>query len=147
MNITTYYLEQSPMTNEIAQNFRDENKQPVPGADLRLSLIRDFVCEKALTSLERNARDVPELVIPSNVLCDLLKEAEEIQQKDDAKRKQKKLERVEMERVINEPRRQEAEQRRQAITPKRMVENVVKAISPRKSSRIRNMTTQPSYKV
>lgn len=105
------------------------------------------MCEKAVPSLEKDAHDVPELIIPSNILCDLLNRAEKIQQKDDRKEEAKNLARVERERVLNETRRREAELSRQATTPKRMVESVVKAISPRKSTRIQDMMKRPSYRV
>ncbi len=95
------------------------------------------MCENAITSPRKNARDVLEFIITSNILYQLLERAEKLQQEDD--KKLKKIERIHEERVNNERQRREAEQRQQVSTPKRIIKSTLKAVTPRKSSRISNI--------
>ncbi|KAF2228475.1 hypothetical protein EV356DRAFT_457746 [Viridothelium virens] len=67
----------------ISQEFRDKNGQPVSNADLRVSL-SDFVSDEVMLPL---GEDIPEFVLTSQVLCQVLKSAEEKHQNgEDAKR-------------------------------------------------------------
>ncbi|KAI9710498.1 MAG: hypothetical protein M1820_002634 [Bogoriella megaspora] len=89
----------------INQDFRDKNGQPVSNADLRVSL-SDFVSDEVMLPL---GEDIPEFVLTSQVLCQVLKSAEEKHQngenvkKAGEKRQQKSLRRSERIRNLVKP--------------------------------------------